>query len=514
MIVYRPLRFWGLEEGCMQQLRSRGMSNDWTAESIAQRAMDLGLINDWEMRRIWSELGRRNVPVEEFLQFLVRREYLTNYLIEKLLKGDRDGFFYGEYKVLYLVGAGSFARVFRAVNQTNNQVVALKVLRRRYSSNPECFRQFLREGQLGMALRHPNIVPVFDAAMANGSYYLVMEFVEGQNLREFLKIRKKLEPLEATRIMIDIISGLDYAFRQGLTHRDLKLSNVLISSEGTAKLVDFGLATVDEYLEAMVPEVPPNARAVDYAALEKLTGVSRNDPRSDIFFSGCMFYHLITGTAPLSETKDRLKRMNRNRFHEIPPIQSVDKSVPRLLTGIIHKAMSLDVTYRYQNPAHMLLDLKTAARKLAQGEADQELETLHNGAASNDSQPTVLVVESNYELQELFRNGLKKIGFRVLVVADPQRALERCHSEGSAPDCVLFSAADLGETALTCFNQLGDDPRTHLLPAILLLDEPQKHLAAIAVRNEHRRVFQMPLTMKTLRTEVLNLVQLQKDAAR
>ncbi|NMC19136.1 MAG: serine/threonine protein kinase, partial [Thermogutta sp.] len=213
------------------------MATDWTAEKTAERALELGLISDWDLRRIWSELGRRNVPLDEFLQFLVRREYLTNYQIEKLLKGDRDGFFYGDYKVMYLVGAGSFARVFRAVNQTNNQVVALKVLRKRYSENPECYRQFLREGQLGMVLRHPNIVPVYEVSSYNGSYYLVMEFVEGQNLREFLKIRKKLEPLEATRIMIDVLSGLDYAYRQGLTHRDLKLSNVLISSEGTAKLV-------------------------------------------------------------------------------------------------------------------------------------------------------------------------------------------------------------------------------------------------------------------------------------
>ncbi|HPZ82414.1 MAG TPA: serine/threonine protein kinase, partial [Thermogutta sp.] len=89
---------------------------DISAEVLAERAHDVGLLTDWEIRQIWSELGRKSVSLDEFIQFLVRREYLTNYQAEKLLNGDRDGFFYRDYKVLYLVGAGTFARVFRAVH--------------------------------------------------------------------------------------------------------------------------------------------------------------------------------------------------------------------------------------------------------------------------------------------------------------------------------------------------------------------------------------------------------------
>lgn len=486
---------------------------DVSAEVLAERAHDVGLLTDWEVRQIWSELGRKSVTLDEFVQFLVRREYLTNYQAEKLLNGDRDGFFYKDYKVLYLVGAGTFARVFRAVHKDTKDVVALKVLRRRYSDNPNCYQQFVREGRLGMALRHPNIVPVFDVCSYNGTHFLVMEFVEGQNLREFVKVRRKLDPMVATRIMVDVAAGLDYAFRQGLTHRDLKLSNVLISSNGTAKLVDFGLAAVDEFLEAALPEIPANARAIDYAALERATGVPRNDPRSDIYFLGCMYYHMLTGDPPLSETKDRMKRLSRNRFFEIVPIHQREPSVPKVVAGVINKAMSLDPETRYQTPADMLFDLRMAAKRLAQGEPDVDL-TAAKHKSSEVHQATVLVVEPNVEMQNILREGLKKLGYRVLIISAPQRALERIKDETDEIDCIIINASELGETAITAFNQIGDDPRTHMIPAVLLLDEPQRDLLAMVNRSDHRRVLTLPLTMKQLRGVIADLMSKQSDFAK
>jgi len=486
---------------------------DISAEVLAERAHDVGLLTDWEIRQIWSELGRKSVSLDEFIQFLVRREYLTNYQAEKLLNGDRDGFFYRDYKVLYLVGAGTFARVFRAVHKDTKEVVALKVLRRRYSDNPNCYQQFVREGRLGMALRHPNIVPVFDVCSYNGTHFLVMEFVEGQNLREFVKVRKKSDPIVATRIMVDITSGLDYAFRQGLTHRDLKLSNVLISSNGTAKLVDFGLAAVDEFLEAALPEIPANARAIDYAALEKATGVPRNDPRSDIYFLGCMYYHMLTGDPPLSETKDRMKRLSRNRFYEIIPIHQREPSTPKVVAGVVNKAMSLDPETRYQTPGEMLIDLRIAAKRLAQGEADVDL-TAAKGGNADSNQPTVLVIEPNVEMQNVLREGLKKLGYRVLIISSPQRALDRIRDETEGIDCIVIDAGELGESAVTAFNQIGDDPRTHMIPAVLMLEQHQRDLAGMANRSDHRQVVTLPLTMKQLRGVVAGLVSKQRDFAK
>ncbi|GAG45759.1 unnamed protein product, partial [marine sediment metagenome] len=112
--------------------------------------------------------------------------------------------FFGDYKVLYLVGAGSFARVYRAVHKKTGKVVAVKVLRKRFSENPAQYRQFVREGLLGKSLRHENIVPIFDVVSKKAEHFLVMEFVEGRNLREFVKVRKKVEPFEAVRLMSEI----------------------------------------------------------------------------------------------------------------------------------------------------------------------------------------------------------------------------------------------------------------------------------------------------------------------
>ena len=187
-----------------------------TAEQVAQRAFDLGLLDERQLREVWGSFGSHNVPIEDFLQTLVRREFLTNYQVERLVKGDRTGFFFGDYRVLYLVGSGTFARVYRAVHRRDRaRSWPLKVLRNRYSENRAQASLFVREGRVGCTLRHPNIVPIYEVVSEGKNHFLVMEFIEGRNLREFVRIRKKLDPLEATRMMIGITDGLRYAFENG-----------------------------------------------------------------------------------------------------------------------------------------------------------------------------------------------------------------------------------------------------------------------------------------------------------
>jgi len=491
-----------------------------TAEQVAQRAFNLGLLDDLQLQQVWAELGSRNVSRDDFLQLLVRREFMTNYQVERLVKGERSGFFFGDWKVLYLVGTGTFARVYRAAHRETGQVVAVKVLRRRYSDNPSQYGQFVREGELGCTLRHPNIVPIYEVYSHGTTHFLVMEFVEGRNLREFVKIRKRLAPVEAIPLMKDITSGLRHAFERGLTHRDLKMSNVLISSRGRAKLADFGLATIDDGAgdDALIDI--PNARTIDYAALERATGVRRDDTRSDIYFLGCIFYHMLIGKPPLLETRDRVQRLSKTRFLEVTPIQEADPSIPHSLTIVVNKAMMLDVNRRYQAPLAVLSDLQIAARRLAEeataGGSKEGNQTRDRQAADllkSEPHHSVMVVESNSRLQDIFRQGLKRAGDRVLLTSDPERALDRFRQESNTADCVVFNAQEIGDSALAAFNSLGDDNRTRYVPALLLLDEHQQAWKEQANTADHRRVLSMPITLKTLREALARLIRSGEEAS-
>lgn len=485
-----------------------------TAESVAERAFNLGLLSEAQLQEVWGALGSRSVSLDEMLQVLVRREYLTNYQVDRLLKGEQTGFFFGNYKVLYLVGTGTFARVFRATHVETGQVVAVKVLRARFSDSPVQYGLFLREGELGRTLRHPNIVPIYEVCSTRNMHFLVMEFVEGQNLREFLKLRKVVRPIEATRIMIDVSRGLEYAFQRAVTHRDLKMSNVLISSRKQAKLVDFGLAAMDDVLVQTRDIELPNTRAIDYAALERATGVRRDDTRSDIYFAGCMLYHMLTGIPALVESKDRMMRLNKSRFTDIPPIQKLAPSLPHYLAFVVQKAMSLDPYRRYQTPGEMLADLELAERRLLEepdggnGFANARAEPPEGEPpdAQPQAAPTVMVVEPNARLQDIFRDGLKRVGYRVLLTSDPQRALERLRQEPHLIDCAVFNAQDLGQAALAAFNQLAEEEPTRALPAILLLAGHQRDWIDRATRSGQRLVLSMPLTMKQLRETLARLI--------
>jgi serine/threonine-protein kinase len=481
------------------------------AEQVAQRAHDLELLDERQIREVWATLGSRSVPVNDLLQLLVRREYMTNYQVERLVKGERSGFFYGPYKVLYLVGSGSCARVFRASHRKTGAVVAIKALRTRYSENPAQFSQFVREGRVGCTLRHPNIVPIYEVVSEGKTHFLVMEFVEGWSLQDFVKIRKQVEPVQATKLMTDVTEGIRYAFEHGLTHRDLKLNNVLVSSSGQAKLVDFGLAAMDETIADDELDDLPNTRTIDYAALERATGVRKDDTRSDIYFLGCIFYHMLTGQAPLSETKDRLQRLSKQRFMEVVPIQKIAPTLPPGVLRVVHMAMSLDPTRRYQSPSEMLTDLHKASAALAsKASAAAPVAAAGAGAARaagpGEKQRSIMVVESNQKMQDLLRDGLKRAGYRVLLTSDPARAVKSFRQNGAAADCVLFAATEIGQSAVQGFNLLAEDKQTNFVRAILLLDENQRIWEKEAAVANHRRVLSMPITMKQLRTTLAELL--------
>ena len=412
--------------------------------------------------------------------------------------------------------------MYRSVHEETGRVVAVKVLRKRFREDLAEREQFLREGRMGLNLQHPNVVPIYEVT-GDRIPYMAMEFVEGQTLRQMVRMRGKLDVLTSMKLTQDIMAGLAYAAEQGITHRDLKMSNVLVSASGRAKLVDFGLAAAVQEGKELAD--CPNARAIDYAALERGTGVRKDDARSDLFFAGCIAYTILTGKSPLIETRDRIQRLNFSRFSQIPAIQTQEPSLPAIVVRFVQRAMEVNPNKRYDSAAAMFAEARRVVQRLKTddqaawaplGSDDGQWESQKQDAGAGQ-QPeenlegenrTIMIVEAQTEMQNLLREKLKQRGYRVLITNSPGRAGQRfedAEEETTPADCVIFSALQLGTEAVEAFNAFGENPETSNVPAIFFADRRQKSLISQAKLNDHRLLLTSPLKMRALRVALLKL---------
>ena len=294
------------------------------------------------------------------------------------------------------------------------------------------------------------------------------------------------------------------------------MSNVIVSSSGTAMLLDFGLAGGDKNLTDDALAKMQNPRTIDYAGLERATGVRKDDPRSDIYFLGCIFYNMLSGQPPLVETRDRIQRLSRSRFAEIVPLLKHEPTVPKPILQVVNRAMELNADARYQTPGEMLAELKAAINKASDPNAPAEEEEpgkpVAAAVATTAPSRTLMFVESNVPLQDILRERLKNNGYRVLVTADPDRALSRFTAENCAADCVIFSTGELGESALAAFNRFAEGEHTREIPAVLLLGEHHLGWKKRAKLANHRAVLAMPIKLRQFREVLAKLVPLDAES--
>jgi len=496
-----------------------------TTEALADRIFECGLIESRELAEIQAELGTRYGDLSVFRAEILRRGTLTNWQLRRVDEGFRTGFFFGKWKVLYLVGAGTFARVYRAVHSETQVVRALKVLRQRYVDDKTTTEQFVREGRTVMRFKSENIIKIYEVESDKERTYMVMDLIEGQNLRDYVKAHGKLPMDRAVSISLDLANGLDYAFKRGITHRDLKLSNVLLSSKGRAILVDFGLAGSDKNVTGE-SEDTVNPRSIDYAALERITKVRRNDKRSDVFFLGCMIYQLVCGKPALAETRERMQRLSAARFQSIEPITNLVSEIPSRLVVLLNKTLELNPKKRLQTPGEVASALEAILQTVKDGTADiynpetakKEKEAYEKNAdkANEGRGQKVMVIESKTKLQDIFREKLKEVGYRPLIFGDPRLALSRFEyldpAEDAPAECVIFSCADLSADGLSAFNFFAEAEQTSDFPAILLVTDKQQHFIKQAKLNENRLVIQLPLKFKELRLALLKLTRETESA--
>jgi serine/threonine protein kinase len=497
------------------------------AEQLAQRILECRLLDSRQTNQVFSTLGSRGVNVEEFKKFLLSHEYLTNWQLKRVEDGHKTGYFYGKWKVLYLVGAGTFARVYRSVHTQTGDVKAVKVLRNRYTDDPVTRERFLREAQTVMKLRHPNIVPIYEVEHQRGRIYMVMDFIEGQNLREFVSAHGKVNVMTALEITRDLLSGLDYAAQRGITHRDVKLSNVLLSSNGRSCLVDFGLAAADDHDDKRSGFFNP--RSVDYAGLEKTTNAPRNDKRSDLFFVGCNLYHMLSGQPPLYETRERMRRMGMERYREIKPLGTLASHLPHRVVAFVNRLMMLNPEERHQSPREALDDASAVIKSIESGNVDRYDPAMVEKEAAeyarlksrvNEGQgKSVMVIESNVGVQDILRTRLKKIGYRPLILNDPARALDRFRdldpAEESPADILIFGCAGLGMAGVAAFNEFQSMTNAQSTPSVLLVREELigEYLRHVKLDAGRHKVLGLPIKFPLIRAAIRELLHLDTDVA-
>ena len=460
-----------------------------TQDELVSLLGRLRLVDSDTLLRYSGEFAPSSPP-EALLQLLESRNLLTPFQTERIRRGDTDGLVLGSYKLLYRNASGSFARVFRACDIDDGRMIGLKVLRERWSSDPDMVRLFHREGEIGRKLHHHNIVPVYGAFTQGSYHYISMEFVEGGNLRNFLKIRGRLSAVEACRFTLDMAQALEYALRHGITHRDLKMTNVLMSSQGVARLIDFGLAADDSLLSRL--GTSDLQQAVEYTTLERGSGAPPNDPRSDLFFLGVILYELLSGEPPYRRTRDREIRKRFSRYRDVVPVTAIEPSVPRRVASIVDRLLRINPQERHQSATELAGDLRSAL-----GEMGHSTNAQSNGAVV----PAILCVEGRTQQQDLLQQYLSKHGFRVQMVNDVERALGRIKQQ--PPACVLLMAESIGDRAAEDFQRVLTLGRAKFVSAVLVLGMQQTHLRSTTISdNPLGKVLVQPITLRELREAI------------
>ena len=261
----------------------------------------------------------------------------------------------GRYKIQSLIGTGGMAAVYLAKDLILDRLVAIKVLRLDFRQNDDAMRRFRREALSATQLTHPNIVGVYDVGQSQEMNYIVMEYVEGTDLKDYVRQRGALHPIEAVRIMMQIVSAIADAHQNRIIHRDIKPQNILIDREGNVKITDFGIAVA--LSDTSLTPTNTLLGSVHYLSPEQARG-GMATIQTDIYALGIVLYELLTGRVPFDG--ESAVSIALKHFQEpLPPVMNPSVMIPQSLENIVLKATAKDPMNRYRSCYEMFQDLKT-----------------------------------------------------------------------------------------------------------------------------------------------------------
>ncbi|HEY2910321.1 MAG TPA: serine/threonine-protein kinase [Gemmataceae bacterium] len=357
------------------------MSIPSSVEELIQLIRKSGMIDETKLS---SYLQRREfargLPADarEFADDMVRDGILTYFQAEQFLLGKWRGFTIGKYKLLERVGVGGMGQVFLCEHMFMKRRVAIKVLPPAKAEQPAALGRFYREARAAGGLSHPNIVRTHDIDQDGNLHFIVMDYVDGANL---LDVVKKFGPMNLERAVSytrQAAFGLDYAFRSGIIHRDVKPGNVLIDRKGIARILDLGLARFyKDHSDQLTMKYDDKIvlGTADYVAPEQVANSHSVDIRADIYGLGATFYFLLAGHPPFPIGTVSQKLL-WHRTKEPTPLQQIRPDLPDGIVQIVHRMMAKDAKARFQTPAQVMTELDAWLSQATPLPPDEEMPQL------------------------------------------------------------------------------------------------------------------------------------------
>ena len=350
-----------------------------TNESIVDHKLflsklsEVGVLSEEELRSLGQTLssGENASDPRKLASELVDQGKLTAYQASALLKGQPE-LLIDKYLILDLLDAGGMGMVFKAIHRPMNRMVAVKMIAHYLLASPDQVKRFQREVRVAATLEHPNVVRAYDADQSRGVYFLVMEYVRGENLTRITHRDGPMSVERAVDCIRQAAKGMKYAHKRGVIHRDIKPGNLMLTDDGLVKVLDLGLANVDEsfrlaqqsslaadddagprHSEADLTTAGTVLGTVSFMAPEQSLDAKQADARSDIYSLGCTLYYLLTGEAPYhGDTVFQVFLLHRDG--PIPTIRDKRPDLPSSVDAVCQKMLAKKPEDRYQSMVELL----------------------------------------------------------------------------------------------------------------------------------------------------------------